>query len=173
MNEYNCTHCEERMSEYLENALGAAERVSMELHLEACRACAGLLAGMAEVLAWGRNFPVYDAPPWLASRIVANTPRIARESWLDTMRSVGKWIIEPRTAMAVFTATLVLSWLGSLAGISPATMNVSSIVRDPAAIYYGAQGLVNRAYDEAVRTYYRSPLVTQIQSRIEQLREIS
>ena len=60
--------------------------------------------------------------------------------------------------------------MGSLAGISP---NWATIVRDPAAIYDGAQGLVNRAYDEAVRAYYRSPLVTEIQSRIEELREIS
>lgn len=167
----NCLRCEERMSDYLENALGAAERGAMELHFESCRACTGLLAGMTEVLAWGKAFPVHEAPHWLPARIIANTPRVARESWLDTVASIGRWIIEPRTAMAVFTATMVLSWMGSLAGISPA--NWTAIVRDPAAIYYGAQGLVNRAYDEAVRTYYRSPLVTQIQSRIEQLREIS
>ena len=167
-----CTQCEEQMSDYLENALGAAQRGAMELHLQTCHACAGLLAGMAEVLAWGRSFPVYDAPQWLPLRIIANTPHVARESWLDTVASIGKWIFEPRVAMAVFTATIVLSWMGSLAGISPSA-DWATVVRNPSAIYYGAQGLVNRAYGEAVRSYYRSPLVTQIQSRIEQLREIS
>jgi len=169
----DCTHCEERLSDYLENALSAAERGAMELHLQSCHPCTGLLSGMTEVLAWGRTFPVYEAPAWLPTRIIANTPRLARESWLDTIVAIGRWIIEPRTAMAVFTAALVLSWLGSLAGISPTRANLANVVRDPAAIYYGAQGLMNRAYGEAVRTYYRSPLVTQIQSRIEQLREIS
>jgi anti-sigma factor RsiW len=167
----NCAQCEEQISDLLENALNATQRSAVELHLQSCHACTELLAGMTEVLAWGKSFPVYEAPAWLPTRIIANTPRIARESWLDTLTSVGRWIIEPRTAMALFTATLVLSWLGSLAGISPG--NWTTVVRDPAAIYYGAQGLVNRAYDEAVRSYYRSPLVTQIQSRIEQLREIS
>lgn len=166
----NCAHCEERMSDYLENTLNAADRAVFELHLQSCTACSELLAGMAEVLAWGKTFPVHLAPAWLATRIIANTPRVARESWIDMIASVWKWIIEPRTAMAVFTATLVLGWLGSLAGISP---DWTTVVRNPAAIYYGAQGAMNRAYDEAVRRYYRSPLVSEIQTRIEQLREIS
>ncbi len=167
-----CAQCEERMSDYLEDALGRAERVSMELHFQDCRACAQLIAGMAEVLSWGKSFPVYEAPPWLAQRIIANTPQVARENWLDTIASIGRWILQPRTAMAVFTATIVLSWMGSLAGISPST-DWATVVRNPSAIYYEAQGLVNRVYGEAVRSYYRSPLVTQIQTRIEQLREIS
>ena len=165
-----CTHCEERMSDYLENTLSAADRATVDLHFRSCTACSELLVAMSEVLAWGKTFPVHEAPAWLPMRIIANTPRVARESWLDTVASVWKWIIEPRTAMAFFTATLVLGWMGSLAGISP---NWAAVVRDPAAIYYGAQGAVNRAYDEAIRRYYRSPLVSEIQTRIEQLREIS
>ena len=166
----NCIHCEERLSDYLENSLRPAEHSAVGLHLQSCAACSELLAGMTEVLSWGRTFPVYEAPAWLPMRIIANTPRIARESWLDTLASVWKWMFEPRTAMAVFTATLVLGWLGNLAGISP---DWTDVVRNPAAIYYGAQGAMNRAYDGAVRRYYRSPLVTEIQNRIEQLREIS
>jgi anti-sigma factor RsiW len=169
----NCIHCEERMSDYLEDALGAANRTAVELHLQSCSACSELLACMTEVLAWGKGFPVHQAPVWLVPRaiaIAANTPRVVRESWVETIASIGKWIIEPRTAMAVFTATLVLSWMGSLAGISPDWANV---VRNPSAIYYGAQGAANRAYDEAIRKVYRSPLVSEIQTRLEQLREIS
>jgi len=166
----NCLHCEERMSEYLEYALDAVERSTMDLHLHVCADCRALLASMREVLAWGKAFPVYEAPPWLATRIVANTPRVARASWLDPLASVWKWISEPRIALMFFTATLVLSWLGSAAGISP---DWGTIVRHPTAIYYGAQGTLNRAYEEAVRRYYRSPLVTGIRTRIEQLREIS
>ena len=155
----NCQLCEEKMSDYLENALSIPERESLELHLRTCRACDELLVGMKDVVAWGRSFPVYEAPAWLPERILANTPVIARETWLDTLASMGRWIVEPRTAMSVFTATLVLGWLGSMAGISP---NWTAIVRDPAAIYY-----------QAVRAYYRSPLGIQIQSRIEQFLENS
>ena len=158
------------MSDYLESAITAADCEGMDSHVRSCSACNELLVEMREVLVWAKTFPIFEPPAWLATRILANTPRIARESWLDTLAFIWKWISEPRTAIAVFTATLVLGWLGSLAGISP---DWTAVVRDPAAIYYGAQGAMNRAYDEAIRTYYRSPLVTQIQNRIEQLREIS
>jgi hypothetical protein len=125
---------------------------------------------MTEVLAAGKVFPVYEPPAWLATRIVANTPRVARENWVDTFASMWKWIGEPRTAMALFTATLVLGWLGSIAGVSP---DLAGAVRNPTSIYYGAHSVLNRAYDEAVRKYYHSPIVTEIQTRIEQIREIS
>jgi len=166
----NCAQCEERLSDYLENAFGSSERSAIELHLAGCRSCSELLAGMKDVLEWGKAFPVHAAPPWLAARIVANTPRLQRETWLDTLAAMGRWIIEPRTALAVFTATLVIGWMGSLAGISP---RWTTFAGNPAAIYYDAGDFVNRAYDRAVRTYYNAPLVTQIQSRIERLMEIS
>jgi len=166
----NCGHCEERMSDYLEGALSESERNDVDLHLRYCAGCRELLAGMTEMLAWAKAFTVHEPPLWLPARIIANTPRIARESWLDTLAAAWKWIVDPRAAMGVFTAVLMLGWLGSLAGISP---DWRFVVRNPSAIYYDAQGAFNRAYDEAVRRYYRSPLVTQIKTRIEQLREIS
>jgi hypothetical protein len=150
--------------------LGQEDRRALDFHLESCTACRDLLAGVGNVLEWGKTFPVYEPPAWLPSRVVANTPRVERERWIDTITAAWKWIFDPRAAMGVLTATLVVSWLGSLAGISP---NWSNVVRNPTAIYYEAQGAMNRAYDEAIRTYYRSPLVIGIKSRIEQLREIS
>jgi predicted anti-sigma-YlaC factor YlaD len=166
----NCATVEELASDYLEGALNEAQTGSVALHLHSCSACSELLEGMSELLSAAKLFPVYEPPAWLATRIVANTPRIARENWVDTIAAMWKWIIEPRTAMAVFTAILVLGWMGSMAGISP---NWAAVVRHPGALYYGAHGALDRAYDEAIRQYYRSPLVTEIQTRIEQLREIS
>jgi hypothetical protein len=154
-----CSECEELMSDYLENTLDASQRDVFTLHLHSCRACADLLAGMREVIAWGKSFPTYEAPAWLPTRILANTPVIARESWVDTLGSIGRWFIEPRTALAIFTSVLVLGWLGSDVGISP---DWATVVRDPGSIYY-----------HAMRAAYRSPLVTEIQSQIEQLMEIS
>jgi predicted anti-sigma-YlaC factor YlaD len=166
----SCARCEERMSDYLENALSPVDNGVITLHLESCTTCSKLIANMAGVLEWGKTFPVHEAPAWLPTRIIANTPRVARESWIDTIAAAWKWVIDPRRAMGAFTAVLVLGWMGNLAGISP---KWSTVVRNPSAIYYEAQGAVNRAYDEAVRKYYRSPFVTEIKTRIEQLREIS
>jgi hypothetical protein len=151
------------MSDYLEDTLKTSDRAVMEQHLKSCQACTELLAGMSEVLAWGNHFPVFEAPAWLPTRILANTPRVEHETWLDTLAAVGRWFIEPRTAMGLLTTVLMVGWIGSLTGISP---DVASIVRNPAAAYY-------RAYDSAVRTFYRAPVVTEIRSQIERLREIS
>src|SRR3954469_19876329 len=111
----NCSHCEERLSDYLEGALGLPERDSLDLHLQSCTACSRLLAGMSQVLAWGKTFPVFDIPAWLSARIIANTPRVERESWRDLAAAIGKWIVEPRLAMGIFTATLMLGWFGNAA----------------------------------------------------------
>ena len=154
-----CAECEQLMSDYMENTLNPSERDVLTLHLNSCRACTDLLASMREVVAWGKSFQAFEAPAWLPARIVANTPVVARERWIDTLVSIGRWIIEPRTALAIFTSALVLGWLGGAAGISP---DWGAVVRDPGAIYY-----------QAVRAAYRSPLVTEIESRIEQLMEIS
>lgn len=166
----NCATVEELASDYLEGTLSAEKHNAVGGHLQTCSGCAILLAGITEVISAGRAFPVYEPPSWLATRIVANTPRIARESWLDTVGALWKWIVEPRTAMALFTAVLVLGWMGSIAGVSP---DWATAVRNPSSIYYDAHSMFDRAYDEAIRKYYRSPLVTEIQTRIEQIREIS
>ena len=73
--------------------------------------------------------------------------------------------------MVFFTSTLVLSWMSSLAGISPT--EVARVARDPAVLYYEAGTFANRVYTSAIRTYNRAPLVTEIRSQIEQFREIS
>src|SRR5262245_23814199 len=108
----NCGYCEERISEYLENALSNSERVALDAHLQVCKACAELAAEMKSVVEWGKSFPVYEAPPWLAVRIIANTPHVVRETWLDTVAAVGRWFIEPRTAMGLLATVLMVGWIG-------------------------------------------------------------
>ena len=167
----NCTHCEEQLSDYVENALSVVERSAVELHFRECRDCAGLVAGVTEVMSLAAAFPRLSPPAWLVTSILANTSRVARETWLDTLTAAVRWAAEPRIAMAVLASTLMLSWMGSIAGLTP--NNLIAVARDPAILYYEAGTLVNRAYGGAVRSYYRAPLVTGIQAQIERLREIS
>jgi anti-sigma factor RsiW len=166
----NCAYCEERMSDYLENQLSSSERAFFAAHLAGCALCREQMSDLQAVMKWARAFPVYEAPPWLPSRIVARTPRIQRETWLDTLSAVARWVLAPRTALALFTSAMVLGWMGSLIGVAP---NLVAVVRDPASVYFEAGDLVNRAYDQAVRGFYTAPLVTEIQSGIERLKEIS
>ena len=47
MKPMNCAQCEEKLSDYLENALNANEKDTVEQHFQACRVCSELLAGMS------------------------------------------------------------------------------------------------------------------------------
>ena len=164
----NCTYCEERISDYLEGALSPSDRAELDVHFQACAACSELLGDVRRLLE--STFPIHAAPEWLAPRIIANTPYVVRETWADTFRTAWQWLMEPRTAMAVFTAVLVIGWLGGQAGISRDTL---SDLSSPSVVVDEAQGLLSGAYNAAVRAYYRSPVVATIYCRIEQLRERS
>jgi predicted anti-sigma-YlaC factor YlaD len=170
----NCAHCEDQLSAYLENALDSSERFAVEAHLQSCASCSELLDGVREVIQWGREFRVPAASPWLAERIIANTPQVVRITWRDWLVGAWKSVCEPRFAMALLTSTLVLGWMGNLAGISAPDI---ATLRHPIAVYHRVGGWANRIYGDAVRSYYSSPLVNaiqcQIHSRIEQFRENS
>jgi hypothetical protein len=170
----NCNYFEDRLSDYLENTLDAAERPAVELHFQSCASCGPLLAGVREVMQWGKEFPVEPAPAWLSTRIVANTPIVVRVTWRDWVATVWRNVSEPRFAMSLLTSMLMIGWIGSMAGITPSDL---SVVRHPSEIYYGVEGWASRVYGDAVRNYYSSPLVNSIQchihTRIEQFRENS
>lgn len=170
----NCAHCEDRLSDYLESALDPSERAAVEMHFQSCSACSDLLQSVQDVMQWGRDLQVPLPPPWLSARIIANTPQVVRVTWKDWAASVWKHVFEPRFALSALTSMLMIGWMGSIAGVSAADV---AMVRHPYAIYYRIEGLANRLYGDALRSYYNSPLVNaiqcQIHSRIEQFRENS
>ena len=113
---------------------------------------------MMHVIAAGRDFPVYAPPAWLASRIVANT-RAAVPSLRSRLAALWQSLGEPRTALAIFTAAIVLGWVGG------------GTVRE--AVFNRAESVVSCAYDHAIRSYYRSPVVIELHAKIDELMENS
>jgi anti-sigma factor RsiW len=158
VNILNCTDCEEKLSDYIERSLGEAERTVVELHLHSCRSCNELVSGMMHVIAAGREFPIYAPPEWLASRIVANTPPTPT-SLRGRLAAMWQSLGEPRTALAIFTAAIVMGWVGG------------GTARE--AIFNRAENVVSCAYDHAIRSYYRSPVVIELHAKIDQLMENS
>jgi len=157
-NNLNCAECEEKLSDYLEQSLGENERKAVELHLHSCSLCGELVSGMAQVIIAAREFPVHAPPAWLATRIIANTPPF-QPSLRNRLAAFWQSLGEPRTALAIFTAAIVLGWIGGRG------------VRE--AVFIRAEGVVSCAYDQAIRGYYRSPLVIELHSRIDQWMENS
>ena len=168
----NCAYFEDRLSDYLEHALGDDERLIVVAHLKSCNACSDLLEGVRGVIAMSRSVQVPEAPTWLVSKIVANTPRVVRITWGDWARAAWRAVSEPRFATAVLTTVLMLGWFGNASGIS---LQDLALIRRPAVVYEGVEGWAQRMYGNAVRRYYSSPLVNaiqcQINSGLERLRE--
>ena len=157
-NSLNCAECEEKLSDYLEQSLGEDERKAVTLHLDSCSICRELVSGMAQVITAAQEFPVHTPPAWLATRIIANTPPF-QPSFRNRIAALWQSLGDPRTALAIFTATIVLGWIGG------------GGVRE--AVFIRAEGVVSCAYDQAIRSYYRSPVIIEIHSRIDQLMENS
>ena len=157
-NSLKCAECEEKFSDYLERSLSEDDRKAVELHLNSCSSCAELLSGIAQVMTAAREFPAHIPPAWLATRIIANTPP-AQPSVRARLSAIWQSLGEPRTALAIFTAAIVLGWIGG------------GGVRE--AVFIRAEGMVSCAYDQAIRSYYRSPVIIEIHSRIDQLMENS
>jgi predicted anti-sigma-YlaC factor YlaD len=155
----NCTECEERMSDYLERTLENNVRLAVDAHLRSCGNCSELFAGIASVVEAGKSFPVHDPPLWMASRIVANTSAPERKTFRDAMAALWRSLGEPRTALAIFTATVVIGWVSG------------GTVRE--AIFNKAESVMSCTYDRAIRSYYRSPVIIEIHSRFDQLMENS
>jgi len=113
------------------------------------------MSGLKDVLTWAETFPAYEArngypraslPTRHGLRVKAGSRRFV---WPGNGSS-------SHARNGRVHGDIVLGWLGSLAGISP---DWSAIVRNPSVVYYEGEAAVNRAYDGAVRAYYRSPLV--------------
>ena len=162
----NCTDAEFQMSGYLDGVLSGSEIATLEDHIASCDGCLGLRRSMETVLEWGRQFPEFAPPEWLVTRILANTQEIKRETWWNTVAGAGRWILDTRTAMAVFTAAIMLGWMLNVIGVSVEPTQL----RNPRAIYYSVDDLIGDAYGRMVRLYNQAPLLGEIQSRIEQWR---
>jgi anti-sigma factor RsiW len=67
----NHSRAQELLSPYLESDLSGADRSAVESHLAACAACSEELDLLRDTVALLRRLPAPEAPPFLASRVLA------------------------------------------------------------------------------------------------------
>lgn len=110
----------DRLSEYLDGELPAAEREALERHLEACAGCRGTLADLREVVARARELeaetPPHDLWPEIAGRIAREAEEVAEARRRGRPRRGG-----PRTDRPPRERRVVLS-LPQLAAAAIALM---------------------------------------------------
>jgi anti-sigma factor RsiW len=141
----------ERLSEYVDGELPAADQAALEAHLEACSDCSAVLAGLRRVVERARvvkeYVPRHDLWPGIATRIgatAAGSPRIGRR-WSFSLPQLA--------AAAIFLMTLSggAVWLLQSAALRPATGPIAtgaSAAGTPAAINAGSSA--SQSYAAAI-----------------------
>ncbi len=66
-----CDEIRPLLSGYIDGVLSGAEQQAVELHLTACRTCAGELAELQQTVSRIRSLESPEPPPWLAAKVMA------------------------------------------------------------------------------------------------------
>jgi len=107
----------ERLSEYLDDELGAAERAAVDAHLRECERCRADLQDLAAVVARARALP--DTPPagnlWPGVEERLSTPRLLRPTF-STRRFAFTMPQLIAASLALMIASGGMVWMARLGG---------------------------------------------------------
>ena len=144
----------DRLSEYVDDELDAAERAALDVHLQLCAACAGTVAGLRAVRQRAAGLqappPAEDLWPGIAARIAEPRPRVFDlTAWRRRDAGVPRrWSFTLPQLAAAAAALVLVSSLGLWAALDrrPAPPGASA---PPAATAVPA-ALETARYDAAI-----------------------
>jgi hypothetical protein len=148
----DCAHCEEMLSEYLEQGLPAEGRLAVARHLETCASCSTLLAEMKSILVTARRFPSLELDNHLFERILLRTSGRTRT------RSLGELVESfflhtlwtPRFAAGTVLSALFLVFLVNV--MVPRVTSMASTF-EPLEIFRQLDRGVQQIYSKGLQAY--------------------
>lgn len=160
---WSCVQVEERLSDYLDNALTEAERAEFLAHVDACPRCAPLLAQVSHITQSLRALELEPAPPMLTSRILDHTlgPRKAKRQWLAWIPIL--W--QPRFATGAVTVVATLLIIFHAVGVKPSKLTAADF--NPVTIFHHANSSAHLAFARSVKFVNDLRVVYEIQSRLQ------
>jgi len=146
-----CTELEILLADYLDGAVSGVEKSAVEAHLAGCAACTELARDAAGAVAFMERAATVEAPAGMVARILADDRIRLRRSWPERLfgfvSQFWQLVSQPRLAMGVAMVVLSIAMLGRMWG--------------------PAESQVHRAWDRTVKQYENLPLVSAIQSQLE------
>jgi len=160
---WSCVQVEERLSDYLDNALTQEERTEFRAHVDSCARCAPLLAQVSHITESLRGLELEPAPPMLASRILDQTlgPRKAKRQWFSWIPII--W--NPRFATGAVTVLATLLIIFHAAGVKPSQLTAADF--NPVNIIHSADRHAHLAFARSVKFVNDLRVVYEIQSRLQ------
>jgi anti-sigma factor RsiW len=160
---WTCIQIEERLSEYLDGLLPAAEQREFRAHVDACPHCAPLLAQVTHVIGRLRTLDPEPVPAALVSKILDQTlgPRKTKRDWFGWLPML--W--QPRFAMGTVTVLATLLIIFQAAGVRTSDVTTASL--NPVNIYHAADRHAHLAFARSVKFVNDLRVVYEIQSRLQ------
>lgn len=170
----NCSEFETLLADYIDGALTAAERVSLEEHAAACPVCAEFLGDVEGAVHFLQRVPEIAPPPELITRIAYQAPAGRLRDPLDKpgflSRLAQKWLqplLQPKFAMGMAMTILSFAMLEKCTGIQ--VQHIQAADLNPIRVWDGVEDKAVRAKDRAVKYYENIRLVYEIQSRLKEM----
>jgi anti-sigma factor RsiW len=172
----NCAEFESILADYIDGALGATGRATVEEHASVCPGCAEFMADVTGAARFLERAPDVEPPPALITGIAYQAPRgrtrdhFERQSLIS--RLSRKWlqpILQPRLAMGMAMTVLSFAMLERCTGVQ--VQHIQAADLSPVRVWAGLEGKALRVKDRAVNYYENLLFVYEVETRIKELRE--
>src|SRR5580692_5223126 len=164
--DWNCALTEERLSDYLEGKLSAAEAAAFSAHMASCANCTETVAQVSGLVDQMHKLEMVEEPPQLIAKILDATlgPRTQKESW----RQWFGWISvvwQPRFAMGLAAAVASVVIVSYAAGLTPAKLKKADL--SPANVLRSANRQAHLTYARGAKFVNDLRVVYEIQSKLQ------
>jgi len=164
---WDCLQLEERLQDYLEGGLAAAEQAAAEAHIRTCARCAEW-AEARHATRWLRQLQPVETPPGLETRILALTVAPPpQESFWAVLELGWRMLLQPRFALGLAAALFSLALVLNAMNVSTADVRVADL--NPVNLYRAVNRQAQQGYARGVRFVNDLWLVYEIRSRLEEM----
>ena len=167
-----CSDLEGLICDYVDGALTAAEKATVELHLASCASCRALVEDARAALSFIGKAADVEPPPALVNHLLfevrqgAARPVRERRAWLGRLLEP---VLQPRFAMGMAMTILSFAMLARYAGIPVRQLRLADL--EPARVWMALEDKAWRAADRARKYYESLRLVYEIQQTLKEWTE--
>jgi anti-sigma factor RsiW len=162
---WTCLNTEERLADYLEGQLEAAERAQMEAHFAGCNACRSLAAQVRWLEARLPHLEPEVVPSGLVYRILQATSSADQRKPGVSWKTLLAGLFSTRFALGLGSVAATIFILFQALGINPKKITAQDL--NPVNLYRAADQQAHLGYARGVRFVNDLRVVYEIRSRLE------